>query len=137
MRLLQIAASAIVSVLISVSAVTTAHAQTAWSDIRANVFGDRTIEPAGYVVRLSAPNRPEDQSHVPIGVEATFKDGRTVRSVTLIVDQNPTPIAAVFDIGGKRDHLKIATKLRLNAATDVRAIVEASDGALYMADQFV
>jgi sulfur-oxidizing protein SoxY len=53
------------------------------------------------------------------------------------VDENPTPVAAVFYIGGKRDHLKLATKLRLNAATDVRAIVEASDGSLYTADRFV
>ena len=60
-----------------------------------------------------------------------------MRAVTLIVDENPSPVAAVFDIGGKRDHLKLATNLRLNAATDVRAIVEASDGELYMADRFV
>lgn len=121
----------------SLTALSSAHAQTPWSDIHANVFDGRTIQPAGDVVQLSAPKRPEDQSNVPISVEATFKDGRTVRAVTLIVDQNPTPVAAVFDIGGKRDHLKLATNLRLNAATDVRAIVEASDGALYMADRFV
>lgn len=133
-RSLQILAVAAVA---SLSAIVSAQAETAWDDIRANVFGARSIHPAGDVVELSAPNRPEDQSHVPIAVEATFKDGRTVRSVTLIVDQNPTPVAAVFDIGGKRDHLKLATKLRLNSATDVRAIVEASDGELYMADQFV
>ena len=43
----------------------------------------------------------------------------------------------MFDIGGKRDRLKLATLMRLNAATDVRVIVEASDGALYMAERFV
>jgi len=112
-------------------------AGSAWDDIRPHVFGARALNPAGDIVQLSAPVRPEDQRAVPIAVEAGFKDGRTVRAVTLIVDENPTPIAAVFDIGGKRDHLKLATKLRLNAATDVRAIVEASDGQLYMADRFV
>jgi sulfur-oxidizing protein SoxY len=114
-----------------------ASAGSAWDEIRPAVFGTRTLNPAGGIVELSAPARPEDQRAVPIAVEAAFKDGRTVRAVTLIVDENPTPVAAVFDIGGKRDHLKLATKLRLNAATDVRAIVEASDGQLYMADRFV
>jgi len=114
-----------------------ALAGSAWDDIRPHVFGARVLNPAGDVVQLSAPTRPEDQRAVPIAVEAGFKDGRTVRAVTLIVDENPTPVAAVFDIGGARDHLKLATKLRLNAATDVRAIVEASDGQLYMADRFV
>ncbi len=114
-----------------------AAAGSAWDEIRPAVFGTRTIHPAGDLVALSAPTRPEDQRAVPIAVETAFKDGRTVRAVTLIVDENPTPVAAVFDIGGERDHLKLATNMRLNAATDVRAIVEASDGELYMADRFV
>ena len=114
-----------------------AAAGSAWDEIRPGVFGTRAIHPAGDLVQLSAPTRPTDQRAVPIGVETTFKDGRTVRGVTLIVDENPSPVAAVFDIGGKRDHLKLATNLRLNAATDLRAIVEASDGELYMADRFV
>ncbi len=114
-----------------------AMAGSAWDEIRANVFSGRTIHAAGDIVRLTAPTRPEDQRAVPIGVEAALKDGRTVKSVTLIVDENPTPVAAVFDIGGKRENVNLATSLRLNAATDVRAIVETSDGQLYMADRFV
>jgi sulfur-oxidizing protein SoxY len=114
-----------------------ALAGAAWDEIRPGVFGTRTIHPAGDLVQLTAPTRPTDQRAVPIAVEAAFKDGRTVRAVTFIVDENPSPVAAVFDIGGKRDHLKLATNLRLNAGTSVRAIVEASDGELYMADRFV
>ena len=105
-----------------------AHAGSAWDEIRAGVFAGRTINPAGEAVVLTAPFRPLDQRAVPIEVEARFADGRTVRAVTIIVDQNPTPVAARFDIGGKREHLKVSTLLRLNAGTDVRAIVEASDG---------
>jgi len=134
---LQILAVTAIGALASLVALPPAQADTAWSDIRSNVFGTRTILPAGDMVQLTAPMRPTDQSYVPIAVDVGFSDGRTIRAVTLIVDQNPTPVAAVFDIGGKRDHLELATKLRLNAATDVRAIVEASDGALYMADRFV
>jgi sulfur-oxidizing protein SoxY len=114
-----------------------AQAGKAWDEIRAGVFADRTIEPAGDAVVLTAPFRPLDQRAVPIEVEAKFADGRSVRAVTLIVDENPSPVAARFDIGGAREHFHVATKLRLNAGTDVRAIVEASDGKLYMAERFV
>jgi sulfur-oxidizing protein SoxY len=114
-----------------------ANAGPAWDDIRANVFGARAIHEAGDMVRLTAPTRPTDQRAVPVEVQAAFKDGRTIRAVTLIVDENPSPIAAVFDVGAKREHLKLATNLRLNAATDVRVIIEASDGELYMASRFV
>jgi len=116
---------------------TPALAGSAWDEIRAGVFANRPIEPAGDTVVLTAPIRPLDQRAVPIEVETHFADGRSVRSVTIIIDENPTPVAARFDIGGAREHVRIATTMRLNAATDVRAIVEASDGQLYMADRFV
>lgn len=122
---------------IGLAAVPRAQAGKAWDEIRAGVFAGRTINPAGDVVLLTAPMRPLDQRAVPIEVEARFADGRSVRAVTLIVDENPSPVAAQFDIGGKREHLRLATLLRLNAATDVRAVVEASDGQLYMAERFV
>ena len=85
----------------------TPFAGSAWDEIRAGVFAGRTINPAGEAVVLTAPFRPLDQRAVPIEVEASFADGRTVRAVTIIVDQNPTPVAARFDIGGKREHLKL------------------------------
>lgn len=114
-----------------------ASAGKAWDEIQSGVFAGRTIQPAGVIVELNAPFRPLDQRAVPIDVEARFADGRSVRGITLIVDENPSPVAARFEFGGKREHVHLATKLRLNAGTDVRAIVEASDGQLYMADKFV
>ena len=68
-----------------------AHAGKAWDEIRAGVFGTRAIEPAGELVHLTAPTRPKNQSAVPIEVEAAFADGRTVRAVTIVVDENPSP----------------------------------------------
>lgn len=114
-----------------------AQAGKAWDEIRSGVFAGRTIQPAGGLVQLSTPFRPLDQRAVPIEVEATFADGRSVRGITLIVDENPSPVAARFDFGGTREHVHLATKLRLNAATDVRAVIETSDGQLYMAERFV
>ena len=114
-----------------------ASAGSAWDDVQANVFAGRAIEPAGEIVVLTAPMRPKDQSHVPIEVAARFTDGRTIRRLTLIVDENPTPVAAVIEFGQDRDKARVATELRLNAATEVRAVLEASDGQLYMADRFV
>jgi sulfur-oxidizing protein SoxY len=127
----------VVAALVGLALPAAAMAGSAWDEVRANVFAGRTIEPAGDIVHLTAPTRPTDQSHVPIAVDAGFNDGRTIRSLTLIVDQNPTPVAAVFQFGKDRDAARIATELRLNTATDVRAIIEASDGRLYMADRFV
>lgn len=114
-----------------------ARAQTAWEGIRAQLFGERAIAPAGETIRLEAPTRPENQSFVPIAMQADLRDGRTIKTVTFIIDENPAPVAARFTIGGNRHSLALAGRFRLNRASDVRAVVELSDGSLLMASRFV
>lgn len=114
-----------------------AAAGTAWDGLKLEVFGDALIRDGAGIVTLKAPTRPDDQRKVPIAVEAAFADGRTIKSLTVIVDENPSPVAARFHIGGARHQLHISAKYRLNSETDVRAVVEASDGALYMVAQHV
>lgn len=116
---------------------TAALAASAWEEIRAGVFGAREIVDGHGVLQLKAPFRPDDQRTVPIGVEAAFVDGRTIRSVTVIVDNNPSPVAAVFRPGAGQARFAVATHLRLNQQSDVRALVEASDGRLYMVSRLV
>lgn len=108
-----------------------------WDGLKPEVFGQRKIEGGIGVVSIKAPFRPEDQRAVPVSIDARFVDGRTVKSVTLVVDENPSPVAAVFNMGEGRTHFGLKTAVRLNQETQVRAIVEASDGALYMSSQLV
>lgn len=112
-------------------------AGTAWDELRPLIFDERPILPGDRIISLKAPVRPEDQSFVPVEMAADFHDGRTIKAVTFIVDENPVPVAAEFAIGGKRQKLKLATRVRLNRETQIRAVVEASDGQLYMASRFV
>ncbi|MGE0854775.1 MAG: quinoprotein dehydrogenase-associated SoxYZ-like carrier [Hyphomicrobiaceae bacterium] len=110
-----------------------------WDGLKPEVFGTRSIAPGAGVVTLRAPFRPEDQRAVPVEIDAHFADGRTVKSVTLVVDENPSPVAAVFTMGSikPKAQFSVKTRVRLNQETSVRVIVEASDGALYMAAQHV
>lgn len=108
-----------------------------WDGLRTEIFGQRPILHGDGVVELAAPMRPDDQSAVPISVSARFSDGRTIRSVSIIVDENPSPLAAVFTVGGQRTQIRFGANFRLNSATDLRAVVEASDGQLYMAERHV
>lgn len=114
-----------------------ALAGATWDGIKSEVYGQRPIQDGTGLMVLKAPNRPDDQRAVPISVESRLTDGRTIKSVTFVVDENPSPVAAVFRLGPGREHVSISSKFRVNAQTEVRAIVEASDGALYMASQLV
>lgn len=115
----------------------TALAGPTWDELKSDIFGDRVILDGRGVLALSAPKRPDDQSAVPVSVAARFGDGRTIKSVSIIVDENPSPVAAVFTIGGQRPQLRLGANFRFNSATDVRTVVEASDGQLYMAERHV
>jgi len=118
-------------------AVSPALAGSAWDDIRPSAFGTRTIEDGAAVVAFQAPYRAEDQRAVPISAEAAFKDGRKIKSITFIVDENPMPVAAAFRFADGRDRAALSIDIRLDHASPVRVVVEADNGALYMIEKFV
>jgi sulfur-oxidizing protein SoxY len=121
----------------SVFSANPAGAGSAWEDIRPSAFGARPIVDGREVVVFKAPYRAEDQRAVPISVEAALSDGRTIKSVTFIVDENPAPVAAVFRFGDERSRVALSLDIRLDHASPIRVVVEAQDGALYMSEKFV
>jgi sulfur-oxidizing protein SoxY len=70
---------------------------------------------------------------------AKLPDGDPRRAVklTLVIDQNPVPLAAAFTLGEKAGDTRIATRVRVNSYTNVRVVAELSDGSLHMATRFV
>ncbi|MCJ8144182.1 quinoprotein dehydrogenase-associated SoxYZ-like carrier [Ancylobacter sp. A5.8] len=116
-----------------------AGADATWLSLRPDVFGERTIEAQSPLVRLTAPKRAEDAAMVPIDVEVMLPAGdpRTIAKLTLIVDENPAPVAATFTFGGARHDIALGTRLRVNSYSYVRAIAETSDGGLHMAESYV
>lgn len=114
-------------------------ADATWLSLRPDVFGERSIEDGSSLVRLTAPKRAEDAAMVPIDVEVMLPAGdpRTISKLTLIVDENPAPVAATFTFGGARHDIALGTRLRVNSYSYVRAIAETSDGGLHMAESYV
>lgn len=108
-----------------------------WESVRSELYGTRDIADGRGVIVLKAPARPEDQRQVPVDIEARLADGRSIKKITLVLDNNPSPVAAVFTLSGNRDRAHVSANVRLNQQTQVRAIVETNDGALYMAQQLV
>lgn len=131
-----IAPFALAAVALVILAPTLALASS-WDNIRPELFGDRQINDGAGVLTLKSPFRPEDQRAVPIGVDARFGDGRTIKAITIIIDENPSPVATVLHPGANRAHVSTTINFRFNRKTNVRAIVEASDGQLYMQHAFV
>ncbi len=117
---------------------TQASSDRIWEDLKGDVFGDRAILHDTGLVRIEAPKRAQDAALVPIDIyldPAKAPDG--VKSLTLIIDVNPSPVAATFQIGKDAGITHLSTRVRVNDYSYLRAIAETPDGALHMNKVFV
>lgn len=111
-----------------------------WQDIRASLYDtDREIHDGDGVIALEAPERALDAAIVPISVTAEVEqtEKRYIRAITVVIDENPAPVAGTFHLSPENGLASISTRVRVNTYTTVRAIAETSDGELYMAQKFV
>jgi sulfur-oxidizing protein SoxY len=110
-----------------------------WNSIRGDIFKGRPVLDGAGLVALDAPRRAEDSAIVPIGMRVNFAgdEKRTLKSLTLVIDENPAPVAATFTIGPRAGVTSISTRVRVNSYSYVRVIAELSDGQLYGVKTFV
>lgn len=124
---------------IAASTAVRAEEQGAWRDIRPWLFQERAIEDGSGLIALDAPKRAADAAVVPIAIRAlqSLPPERAIRSVHLIIDDNPAPLAAVFRIGPAFGTVDLTARVRVNTYTNVRAVAETADGRLWMVERFV
>ncbi len=110
-----------------------------WNNIKGDIFKDHPILDGAGLVILDAPRRAEDAAVVPIGMRVNFTAGdkRTLQSLTLVIDENPAPVAATFTIGPHSGVTSISTRVRVDTYSYVRVVAELSDGQLYGVKAYV
>ncbi len=109
-----------------------------WNDLKEDLFEQKTISTTPDFLSLEAPYRAHDAALVPITIKAgPPKTGQHYKTLTLIIDQNPVPVAAKFELSPKLGPLHIETRVRINQYSHVRAIVETSEGDLFMVSKYV
>jgi sulfur-oxidizing protein SoxY len=111
-----------------------------WQKVRASLFQARPIAAAtDDVISLEVPVRAEDSAIVPIAIKTRFPQtaARYVDKVYLIIDNNPSPISAVFQFTPLSGQADIETRVRIDEYTHVRAIAETNDGQLHMTTRFL
>jgi sulfur-oxidizing protein SoxY len=103
------------------------------------LFGNRAISPAAGKIKLELPQIAEDGGNVAIAVDANFpvSGPSHVSHLYLIADKNRRPMLARFSFTPDSGRASMSTSIRLATTTDVRAVVEMSDGALYSVSRHV
>jgi sulfur-oxidizing protein SoxY len=111
-----------------------------WRVVRQGLFGDRTIvDDSGEVVVLRVPSRAQDASIVPVSISTRAEQTNEsyVRKLYLLIDGNPSPVAAIFTLTPDSGRADIETRVRVEDYTWMRAVAEMNDGRLFMTKRYV
>ena len=110
-----------------------------WPGLVQDIFKNRPIDDGSAVIAIEMPYRAEDAAIVPVTLRSKLSpdDSRRMVTITLVIDQNPAPMAARFELGPEANVTEIATRVRVDSYTDVHVVAELSDGQLYMAKTYV
>src|SRR6266571_5942201 len=116
-----------------------AEANDPWPGLVQDIFSNRPMNDGADVIGIEMPYRAEDAAIVPVTLRSKLSpgDARRIRSITLVIDRNPAPMAAKFELGPDANLSEISTRVRVNNYTDVHAVAELSDGKLYMVKTYV
>ena len=110
-----------------------------WKGLQKDVFAAKEITDGTGMMTMEAPIRAEDASLVPITIRMPASFAPNVKTLTLVVDKNPSPVVGTFNYGaaaGRGDRM-LSMRIRIDQYSDVRAIAETNDGKLYMISKFV
>jgi sulfur-oxidizing protein SoxY len=110
-----------------------------WPDLAKDIFHGAPLRDGSGLVTLEAPGRAEDAAIVPVTMSVNLPAGDTRRLValTLVIDQNPSPLAGVFKSGPNTTLVSLSTRVRVDSYTNVHLVAELSDGEHYVVQRFV
>lgn len=111
-----------------------------WPSLKTAYFGEQEIrDNANDLLVLEAPKRAEDAAIVPISIKSQVPQtaDKYIKSITVIIDNNPMPYSAKFNLAPDLGTIDISTRMRVDQYTYVRAIAEMNDGSLHMVSKFV
>lgn len=106
-----------------------------WRDVAAAIFGERAIEDGSVLLKLTTPAQAMDAALVPMTIEI-IGDAPIV-AVSLVIDNNPMPLAGTFRLGPAFARQPIKTRVRINEFTLVHAVAETADGRLHSVARYV
>ena len=103
------------------------------------LFGGRPIKDGTASIKLDLPLIAENGAVVPISidVDAPMTPQNHVKAIYIISDKNRRPLNAKFNLTPAMGQAYVGTNLRLGESTEVRAVVEMSDGTLLQAKREV
>ena len=110
-----------------------------WDSLRPKLFQGRTITAGQSRVQIIVPLRAAYGATVPVKVVSKLpqRPELYVKKLYLLIDKNPSPIAAVLDLTTEIGQADFETRVRVDEYSHVRVVTEWSNGELHMDSRYV
>lgn len=110
-----------------------------WEYLRNKLFGSRSVDATPGTIQVIAPLRAAYGASVPVKIVAKLPQSPDlyVERLYLLVDKNPSPLAAVLDLTLEVGQADFETRLRVDEYSHVRVVAELSDGTLHTDSRYV
>ena len=110
-----------------------------WASLANDIFKGRPLADGAGLMSIEMPARAEDAALVPVTMRVMLPSGdsRRLKTLTLVIDENPVPVAATFTFGDHAGVSAISTRVRVDSYTHVHLVAELSDGKLYVVKTYV
>ena len=106
-----------------------------WQDLTALIFGEGAeIAPTDSLVTVEAPARALDSALVPVTIATADPE---VTGISVVVDENPGPLAARVRFGPAGDPRAFGLRVRVDGYTNVHAVATLADGSMVENAAFV
>ena len=106
-----------------------------WAEIQVDVIGDVALQDGSAMFAVEAPYRASDAATVPVVIRQTDPAVR-IEKLTLVIDENPSPVAATISFGPAMAPLDFETRVRVNQYSNIRVLAETA-GGVFMNGRYV
>lgn len=109
-----------------------------WLRIRSHLFQQRSIHDHQSLVQMEMPRRAAFGAAVPVSIKSKVLQSNEsyVKKIYLVIDKNPSPLAAVYEFTPDSGLAEMETRIRVQEYSHVRVIAEMSDGQLHMDSKY-
>ena len=110
-----------------------------WERISGKLFQGKKLIAGQSVVQVIVPLRAAYGASVPVKIVSKLaqKPELYVRKMYIVVDKNPSPVAAVLDLTTEVGQADFETRLRVDEYSHVRVVSELSNGELHTDSRYV
>ncbi|WP_300035578.1 quinoprotein dehydrogenase-associated SoxYZ-like carrier [uncultured Roseobacter sp.] len=109
----------------------------AWESVRTQLYGERGLLDGRNVIAIDAPYRTYEDARTELAAQIVAPKGTAVSKVTLVLDENPMPVSAVFALEEPQTTFYFDVTMRINGPTPMHVIAETTDGRVFVSEQMV